>query len=185
MLELSSKRWRQLRHAYGPAGDIPQLLDQLRTAPGQEKDWQAEPWFSLWSALCHQDDVYTASYAAVPHVVAIAETKPPHERAEFIHFVAWIEVCRQGTGAPALPADLKTAYVEAHRQAAALVLECLSLNWAEAEYRMLLGGLAVLQGKPKLGAAIIDPPAEYECPACGTLFPAPDHELFGAGELEA
>lgn len=75
MLELDSPRWKKLKHAYGKASDIPALLERLKTAP-PPADWQSEPWFSLWSALCHQHDVYTASYAALPHIAAIAAAKP-------------------------------------------------------------------------------------------------------------
>lgn len=31
-----------------------------------------EVWFRLWSSLCHQGDVFTASIAAVPHLVKVA-----------------------------------------------------------------------------------------------------------------
>ena len=179
MLDLDSKQWSRLTHAYGSASDIPKLLDQLKTArPLERAGWRGEPWFSLWSALCHQNDVYTASYAAVPHVVAIATARPPRERVDFVYIVAWIEVCRQSTTARVIPAGLKAAYFEALQSAVPLILECLSLDWDEDAYRVLLGGLAVLQGKPRVGAAIIDPPEEYECPECCTLFPAPEHESF-------
>ncbi len=185
MLDLNSKRWRELTHAYGSASDIPALIAQLKTAPPPEKgDWEAEPWFSLWSALCHQDDVYTASYAAVPHIVAIAAAKPEDERAEFIHFVAWVEVCRHDKEAPQIPVDLDADYSGALRQGARLALECLRLDWDEDDYQALLGGLAVLQGKPALGAAILDPSEEVQCPKCGTLFPKPGHWLFEDNEAE-
>src|SRR5262245_2777864 len=71
MIPLDSPEWRRLQHAYGPASDIPDLLRQLAANPCAKKSGD-EPWHSLWSALCHQGDVYTASYAAVPHIVDIA-----------------------------------------------------------------------------------------------------------------
>jgi hypothetical protein len=67
MLSLDSPHWRELQHAYGSAADIPPLLRALESLPpsaGRE-----EPWFTLWSALAHQGDVYSASFAAVPHVI--------------------------------------------------------------------------------------------------------------------
>jgi len=69
MLDLDDPRWSDLTHAYGKASDIPDLLRQLDKLPLATGD--AEPWFSLWSALAHQGDVYPASFAAVPHVVAM------------------------------------------------------------------------------------------------------------------
>jgi len=67
MLSLADSRWSELRHAYGSASDIPALLEQLVGLPSSEGN--QEPWFSLWSALAHQEDVYSASFAAVPHVI--------------------------------------------------------------------------------------------------------------------
>jgi len=52
MLSLDSDRWSELQHAYGDASNIPALLVQLIDLPSATGD--AEPWFSLWSALAHQ-----------------------------------------------------------------------------------------------------------------------------------
>lgn len=63
--------WEQLRHAYGAADDIPELLQDVIENPYERGDsWKEGVWFKLWSALCHQGDIYTASIAAVPHLVA-------------------------------------------------------------------------------------------------------------------
>ena len=68
VLALDAPRWAELRTAYGAAGDIPEMLRDLESVPNS-KDYRDEPWFSIWSALAHQGDVYSASFAAVPHVV--------------------------------------------------------------------------------------------------------------------
>ncbi|KAF1716504.1 hypothetical protein CSC74_11850 [Pseudoxanthomonas yeongjuensis] len=62
-------------HAYGEAGDIPSLLKKIESFPA-ETDWQAEPWFSLWSSLYHQGDIYSASIAAVPQIVSVLSQAP-------------------------------------------------------------------------------------------------------------
>lgn len=67
--------WNQLQDAYGAAAGIPALLRSAATFPIEE-DCQSEPWFSLWSALCHQGDVYSASIASVPEIVSILESNP-------------------------------------------------------------------------------------------------------------
>src|SRR6266704_737546 len=76
VLNLQSSKWSELRHAYGNAADIPQLLARLRELPKSEG--KAEPWFTLWSALAHQGDVYSASLSA------IAAAKGQHELAEAV-----------------------------------------------------------------------------------------------------
>ncbi|QND47158.1 hypothetical protein HB780_15660 [Rhizobium lusitanum] len=78
MLELDDPQWRELQHAYGNASNIPALLRALASSTGLKKGYTDEPWFTLWSSLCHQGDAYTASYAAIPHVVQIAmSTRTP------------------------------------------------------------------------------------------------------------
>jgi hypothetical protein len=57
------------------AGDVPALLEQIWSFPA-ELDWQSEPWFSLWSALYHQGDIYSASIAAVPQIVDALSKAP-------------------------------------------------------------------------------------------------------------
>ncbi|MEV7600510.1 hypothetical protein AB0O91_24375 [Kitasatospora sp. NPDC089797] len=59
--------WSQLSHAYGPADDIPALLERITA------ERKAELWSELWSALCHQGSVYPASFAALPWLARTAE----------------------------------------------------------------------------------------------------------------
>ena len=96
MLELSSPRWSELRDAYGSAATIPALLRQLSVLPGDTGN--TEPWFNLWSALAHQGDVYPASFAAVPHVIAAIASAPERAPDVYFHFPAWIEICRHKNG---------------------------------------------------------------------------------------
>lgn len=89
-----------------------------------------------------------------------------------------IEICRHQVMAPLVPGDLLDAYMAALTQAAKATLECLELHWDASDYRVLLGGLAALQGKPALGASILTPPGEIECPECSTYFLAPRYRYF-------
>lgn len=177
MLELCSPLWKDLTHAYGSAADIPALLEQLKTAPPQ-KDATTEPWFSLWSALCHQYDVYTASYAAMPHIVAIASSRPAHERLDYLFLASSIEAFRHFSDAPHMPANLQAAYEQGLKQASELILECLGLAWQETDYRILLGALAIVRGQPQLGSAIFELEYETECPHCQKAFITRGYNLF-------
>jgi hypothetical protein len=66
--------WSQLSHAYGPADDVPALLAQA------EADRDGQAWEDLWSRLCHQGTVYSASFAALPTLTEIAGRWSPAER---------------------------------------------------------------------------------------------------------
>jgi hypothetical protein len=83
MLALDSPRWKELRHAYGSAERVPALLRTLEAeATPRFSDHPAKaranptPWDEVYSSLCHQYTAYSATYAAFPHIVAIAEKSP-------------------------------------------------------------------------------------------------------------
>lgn len=113
--------WSLLRHCYGPATDIPALLAQAATAPSS-RTWKDEPWYTLWSSLCHQSDVYTASYAAVPELVAIAMARRNEVNVvgDLLLLAGIIELERHKPASPALPPFLETTYADALRRGAAL-----------------------------------------------------------------
>lgn len=76
--------WTNLKHAYGDAEDLPALLAGL----SPESPWSV--WDELWSRLCHQGTVYSASFAALPGLLDAAERWKPAERAQLIVLAASI-----------------------------------------------------------------------------------------------
>jgi hypothetical protein len=66
--------WSSQKHAYGNAVDIPALLGKLTPDP------QASVWEELWSRLCHQGTVYSASFAVLPTFLNLAEQWMPKDR---------------------------------------------------------------------------------------------------------
>jgi hypothetical protein len=176
MLDLEDPRWRNLTHAYGAALNIPQLLEQLKSAP-PPKNWKSEPWFSMWGLLCHQYEVYTASFAALPHVVAIATSKPVKHRLEFFSFIGAVEAYRHRKNAPSIPHFLEQDYLSAIQWAANLVLDSLAIDWDEEEMIVLLGVYAITRGHYHLGNAIIFLPEEPICPECEAVVPLLGYDL--------
>src|SRR5437660_4295435 len=128
MLPLDSKRWSELSHAYGDASDIPALLVELESLP-PDVGSEAEPYFSLWSALCHQGDVYDGSYAAVPHMVRIMGTAPERVPMTLFLMVACIEIARFKGRGPAIPADLQADYSAALARVPELVAGAARASW--------------------------------------------------------
>ena len=65
MLEgLVGPDWGGLRHAYGPADDLPGLIRAAASPDEAEADWAVD---ELFHSVCHQGlTVYPASVAAVP-----------------------------------------------------------------------------------------------------------------------
>jgi hypothetical protein len=105
--------WKNLEHAYGSAENIPVLLAQLSGFP-DEHSYEQEPWFTLWSSLCHQGDIYPASFAAVPEIVKHLATDPKRATFSFFALPASIEIARAKDNL-AIPAELSAAYFEAIR----------------------------------------------------------------------
>jgi hypothetical protein len=153
MLKLSDSNWNNLSHAYGEASDIPALLTQLSEYPGQES-YQSEPYFSLWSALCHQGDVYSASYAAVPHIIEFLAAHPSRATADYFMLPTCIEIARKKGNGPQIPPDLERSYFSALRQLPALVAKVTPDD--EGFTRVLAAAIAVAHGEAALGEAILE-----------------------------
>lgn len=151
MLALDDPRWNELSHAYGTASDIPALLRQLGKLPSVE----AEPWNALWSALAHQGDVYPASFAAVPHVVAALADNPTAADATYFQFPAWVECCRSRQGIE-VPEDLLWAYRSALSRLPGLVAETSKRPWNDGFMRCALAAIAAAKGQPIIAEAVME-----------------------------
>jgi hypothetical protein len=145
MLCLDDPHWNDLQHAYGGAGDVPTLLRTLASSPGPKATDQDEPWFSLWSNLCHQGDAYTASYAVVPHMVQIASQVAGPVDCGFFQLPAAIEVARRTGRGPGIPAALVNAY----RLSIERLMEIVSLQRHHAWDQPMLLSAAAAQAVAK------------------------------------
>ena len=151
MLKLDSPRWSELEHAYGKAADIPSLLRQLNDVP--TSDGRREPWFTLWSALAHQGDVYSASFAAVPHVVAALASAPTRADSSYFQFPAWVEICRHRKNV-SVPQDLQPAYAEALSKLPGLVAAASPRDWDSEFLVCALSSIAAAKGFPVVAEAV-------------------------------
>jgi hypothetical protein len=68
--------WASLHHAYGAAADVAALLDRLSPDPTDNV------WGDLWSRICHQGSVYSASFAALPLLADAAARWQPKQRTQ-------------------------------------------------------------------------------------------------------
>jgi hypothetical protein len=116
---------------------------------------QDEPWFTLWSALAHQGDVYPASFAAVPYVVKALATDPARAGADYFHFPAWVEINRHRNGIT-IPQDLQPAYESALRQLPSLVAVAAARDWDSVLLRSALSAIAASKGHIDLAEAILE-----------------------------
>jgi len=153
MLSLDSPEWGRMQHAYGSAEDIPNLLRQLTTFPPPEGE--GEPWFSIWSALAHQGDVYPASFAAVPHIMKIFSSAPDRSTYDFFFFPAWVEICRHRHGT-VVPDELSIAYYESLSELPRLIAAAASQEWFAESLPYALSAFAVGKGFPVIAEAVLE-----------------------------
>jgi hypothetical protein len=178
VLPRDTQIWGRLRHAYGSAGDIPGLLNQLEECVVLPARWQEEPLRSLTQALCHQRGTANASYAAVPHLVDIAAGRPPTERGAVLHLVGAIAAYAEL--GPPIPKELRSGYETALRRGVGVVAETLD-TIRPAVLRqglVLLADLAACRGATRLARAIVElEPGEVEVQCrCGR------REMLGVAE---
>ncbi len=156
VLPLESDHWLKLSHAYGPAADVSGLLRELASPSVPSGGRDEELWENLWSRLCHQDDVYDASYAAVPHIVQIALDIQGPINFGFYLLPACIEVSRSRGLGPDISSDLDEAYFSAVSR----LMECVSKHrddaWDTTTLRSALAAQAVSKGHPEMASLLIN-----------------------------
>lgn len=157
--------WSQLDHAYGTAEDIPGLLRQLEPG-GSDRVWS-----DLWSRLCHQGSVYSASHAALPTLTRLAHEWSPGDRDRPLMLAgAILASIDQPYGQP----DPHVAYAAEIAELRALTDEALRVpGLAEdpGSYVVLLGTLLAFEGV-EVWAEQLDgltrEEFELPCPDCET-----------------
>ena len=154
MLALESSRWSELQHACGAASGLPSLLRDLASLPPDEGQ-EAEPYFSLWSSLCHQSDAYTASFAAVPHIVSIMEAAPLRTPWTLFLLISCIEIARSKGKAPEVPDDLKADYFDALSRIPHICELCAEKEWDWWFSGAALSALAAAKGQHLLAECIL------------------------------
>lgn len=157
-LPLDDPRWGELTHAFGPATDVPDLLQRFATDPTD-----MDVWGEFYDSVCHQSSVYPASYAAAAHVVEIAESVPVDRRA-----LCWIFVgtVAEGGSLEKAPEYVRDAYVDALGRAAKGIPETLATETDETDCWYLLSAAAAVNGMSKVAFDIISCHEGEHDPAC-------------------
>ena len=123
-------------------------------------------WFDLWSALCHQGDAYTASYAAVPFLVRLAEGASYRSQFEPLLLAASIELSRLEGNGPDLPFDVMLEYRAALKRGLALATDALKNPALDRDsHRAFRGCVAAFHGGTLAARNILD--EEDDGPAIG------------------
>jgi hypothetical protein len=154
--------WAVLRHAYGTAEDVSDLL-----AAAEESGTDFAPaWEEVWSRLCHQGTVYTASYAALPLLTAIAERHAP---AGYIAALDLASDIVASTDGPLDSAEVRSQWAAALGRLQELAQHNLPLAAGDAEFVYGLQALLAFQNggvwQRRLDH-VADGELPLECPRC-------------------
>ncbi|MFF1873877.1 hypothetical protein [Kitasatospora herbaricolor] len=157
--------WSQLNHAYGTAQDIPGLLDAMSPDP------EDACWERLWSCLCHQGAVFTASYAALPALAGAARRWSVTERRMPLYLAGAIVASIDRPDDSEHPLLSHPAEITELRRLTEEALQDPGLSGDPLNYVQLLGTQLSFEGVEVWGEQIDGLNGEeYElpCPACET-----------------
>lgn len=153
--------WSRLSHAYGSAEDIPALLDQIASDPASER------WTDLWSALCHQGSVYSASFAALPWLVRVASTD---DRDQAVSALTLAGAIVAGADQPHGAGDVRVKHAAEMATLLSLTNERLRTAADSSEYVHLLEAVLSFEGvvgwSEDLAWGITNEEYEVSCPDC-------------------
>jgi hypothetical protein len=140
MLELNDDRWHNLEGGRRTGFDPRPSLARLKT----DRD-TAGAWHELWDGLHHQGDVGDASYAAVPHLVAI------HRERGIVDWniyalVATIELARTEPKNPKIPNWLEQDYFRSINELAQIGVTEITKTEDQEVARAILGIVALSKG---------------------------------------
>ena len=154
--------WSSLRDAYGSADLVPALLVAAEDAGTDEGDH----WDDLWSRLCHQGTVYTASYAALPALADMSRRRPPSGYVAAMHLAAAIVASNDGPGESA---SVRERYADEIADLRAVAVRNLELAVDDAEFVYGLQALMAFEDggvwQRELGH-LADGELELDCPSC-------------------
>ena len=135
---------------------MPRLIEQVRRDPTQQPNHPEGPWVDLWSSLCHQGDVYEASYAALPHLVDIACSAEGSIDFSFFLLPACIEVARENKHGPMIPEYLDSAYFLAITRLGEAVALHRNDPWDQAMLLSAMSAQAVSKGHHRVAEVLIN-----------------------------
>ncbi|MGB9150537.1 MAG: hypothetical protein WCB36_09855 [Burkholderiales bacterium] len=99
--------------------------------------------------------MYSASFAAVPHVVAALATAPARADESYFQFPAWVEICRAKNGVE-MPQDLEASYFEALARLPGLVAQAASRPWEPGFAACALSAIAAAKGQHAVAEAVLE-----------------------------
>ena len=151
--------WHALRDAYGSAEPVEGLLER------GDSD-QSDVWEELWSRLCHQGTVYSASYAALPRLAELACRRDPSGFVEPLFLATSIITSSDA----AADVDVRAHYAEAIRELHDVAERLVPLAGDDADFVYRVQALIATEDDGMWGSrldALVDEELDMACCNCG------------------
>lgn len=171
--------WADLQTAYGSAHDVPRMIETWVQSPTDDN------LDDLWSHLCHQGTVYSASYAAIPLLADACARLAPKERRDALMLAGSI---LSSTDGKIVASKERLVSIELlARLDGILATEMRSTEVDAAEFIYLLQSFNAFRVGPDYGALfyrLADGEFEGTCNGCGCelLFSVDPADGFAAAE---
>ena len=160
MLSLDNSQWNELQAAYGSANEILGLLKRLYANPTDD-----EALNDLWSSLCHQGTIYSASIPAVPHLVISVVNSTLEDRMGPLLLAGAIA---ESLGRPTETLQGDSDFDEYCSKAVELLTDTIKYgNLVDDDLRYSLSALAAFLKDSKLSSLLANADGVLECPKCG------------------
>ena len=161
---MTNHDYGKLEDAYGSADKIPDLLQKAALYPVCK--WDAEPYFSLWSSLYHQGDIYSASIASVPKLIEIASLAPAERIQDSYHLALSIIITKEITFQGKLDKYVDADYISSVNRIRDIGIRLLDATSDPSWKRVAIAGITVSAGDCRLANFIIDSEIGLMCPHC-------------------
>ncbi|MET9311957.1 hypothetical protein ABZX12_09040 [Kribbella sp. NPDC003505] len=151
--------WTSLRDAYGAAGPVGALLERADT------DDRAV-WDELWSRLCHQGTVQTASYAALPRLAELAARQDPSGCVEPLFLATCIVASTDG---PEEPATVRARHADTIRALHDMAEGLVSLAADDTDFIYRAQAVLATESDSVWATRLYALPnqeLEFACPSC-------------------
>jgi hypothetical protein len=161
--DLEAIEWASLEDAYGSAERVPDLLRRAESAGSEFGD----EWDALWSHLCHQGTVYTASYAAIPALAAMCLRREPSGYVAPLQLIGSILASHD---APADADQLRKRYAAETVTLRTFAERCVGRTADDAELAYALETLMAFEGGGVWSRSLnhlADGEIPRECDGCG------------------
>ena len=153
MLDFDDPIWDRLEGGYQiPYNPVPALRRLERASTHKE---ESKIFKELWGELHHQGDLGVCSYACVPQLVRIAESRPPMT-FDFFALIAVIEIERHERHNPKIPRDLKEDYSAALKKVPQLIDRAVPPRWDQIMIGATCSALAASKGNRLLARAYLE-----------------------------